>query len=73
MLFTTLSNQNQSISIPYPSHVYDKQRKKHFSVVIGVCCMLCYEIFLSQNGVFQCSTGCIKEKNFVANNGDDLW
>ena len=33
-----LSNQNQSISIPYPNQAYDKQREKKFSVVISVCC-----------------------------------
>ena len=37
-----LSNQNQSSSFPYPNQVYDKQRKKHFSVVIWVCCALKY-------------------------------
>ena len=48
-----LSNQNQSICISYPNQVYDKQRKKHFSVVICVCCIMSYsEIFLSEGGVF---------------------
>ena len=41
------------ISIPHPNLVYDKQRKKHFSVVICLCCIMSwFEIFLSQDGVF---------------------
>ena len=70
-----LSNQNQSfffISSPYPNQVYDKQRKKRFSVVICVCCIMsCSEIFLSQNGVFQRSLGCNKKK-IVTNHGGDF-
>ena len=33
------------------------------SIAICVCCMLCSETFLSQDGVFQCSTG-FTPKNF---------
>ena len=44
------------------SQVYDKQRKKHFSVMICVrCVMSCSEIFLSQDGVFQNSMCCNKK------------
>ena len=58
-----LNKINLFISIPYPNQVYDKQRKKHFSVVICVCCaMSCSEIFLSQDGVFQRSMGSTKKK-----------
>ena len=74
MLFTPLSDQNQSISIPYPSQVFDKQRKKHFSVVIVVCCIMsCSEIFLSQDGVFQCSACCTKNNVHVTNDGGNIW
>ena len=59
-----LSNQNQSaylflfhISIEFMIN----KEKKLFSVLICVCCIMsCSEIFLSQGGVFQHSTGCSK-------------
>ena len=54
----SLSIYFYSISQPSLWH-----RRKHFSVGICVCFMItCSEIFLSQDGVFQCSTGC--NKNF---------
>ena len=68
-----LTKINRFISIPYPNHVYDKQRKNHFSVVICVCCaMSCSEIFFSQDGIFQCSIGSTKKK-IVANHAGNLW
>ena len=43
------------------------QRKKHFSVVICVCCMSCSEIFLCQDGNFQHSMGCTKKSFLLPN------
>ena len=43
-----------SVYFYFISQVYDKQRKKHFSVMICVCCIMsCSEIFVSQDVVFQ--------------------
>ena len=41
-----VSNQNQSISIPYPNQTYDKQRK-NICQWWFVCCMSWSEMFLS--------------------------
>ena len=73
--YFNLTKINLFISIPYPNQVYDKHRKKHFSVVICVCfIMSCSEIFLSQEDVFQRSTGCTKNIFLVTNHGGgDLW
>ena len=65
-----LSYQNQYIyfcykliiSIPHLNQVYDKQRKKHFSVVICLYCkMPCFEIFISQDSIFKRFTGFTKK------------
>ena len=65
--FFYLTKINLFIFIPYPNQVYDKQRKKHFSVVTCVsCAMSCSEIFLSQDSVFQHSMGSTK-KVFLVN------
>ena len=42
-LLVYVTKINLFISIPHPNQVYDK-KKKHFWVVICVCCMLCSEI-----------------------------
>ena len=58
------------------SQVYDKQRKRHISVVICVCCIMPYsEIFLFQNsGGGGGGGGGIVTKNFlVVEHGGDLW
>ena len=60
-----LSNQNQSFYLFQFHNPSLWQRKKYFSVVICVCCIMsCSQIFLSQDGIFQNSTGCNK-KNFL--------
>ena len=62
------------ISIPYPNQVYDKQRKKYFSVVICVCCIMsCSEIFFPKmvlSSVLQVTP----KKIFLSptNHGNDL-
>ena len=60
-----MSHQNQSIyfhSISQPS-LWEAKEKKHFSVVICVCCaMSCLETFLSHEWGFQRSMGCTKKK-----------
>ena len=51
----------------------DKQRKKHFSVVICVSyAMSCSEIFLSQDEVFHCSMDFTKKRFLVTNHGGEL-
>ena len=68
-----LSNQNQFVYLlinicHIPTKFMINKEKKHFSVVIYVCCIItCSEIFLSQDGVFLFSTGCIKKKFLMAN------
>ena len=50
------------ISIPYPKSMINKEKTTtQFPVVICVCCMSSSKIFLSQDGVFQNSTGCNKK------------
>ena len=65
-----LNKINLFISIP--DHKFMINKKKHISVVICVSwIMSCSDIFLSQDGVFQNSTGC--KKNFlVTDHGGDL-
>ena len=50
------------------------KEKTFLSGELCVCCIMsCYEIFLSQDGVFERSTGCTEKCFFVANHGDNLW
>ena len=57
-----LTKINLSVCFHSISQVYDKQRKKHFSVVICVCFIMpCSEMFLSQDGISQNSMGCNKK------------
>ena len=43
---------------------YNKQRKKHFSLVICLSCIMSiFEIFLSQDDILQRSTGCNKKNS----------
>ena len=69
MLFTTYVSPKPIyfISIPYPNQVYEKQReKKHFSVVICVCCaMSCLETFLSHEWGFPAFYG-LYQKNVLS-------
>ena len=62
------SNQNQSVYL-FLLHIPTKlmtNKKKHFSVVICVCCIMsCSEILLSLDSVFQ-RTGGTKKKNFLS-------
>ena len=46
-----VSNQNQSISIPYPNQTYDKQRK-NICQWWFVCCMTWSEMLTFHDGVF---------------------
>ena len=63
-----LTKMNLFISIPYSNQLFDKQWKKHFSVVICVCCIMsCSEIFFSQDGAFRHSTRSNKKLFIVAN------
>ena len=65
--YLCLTKTNLFISIPYPNQVYEKQReKKHFSVVICVCCaMSCLETFLSHEWGFPAFYG-LYQKNVLS-------
>ena len=60
MLFTTFIKTKSIYLFLY--HIPTKfmiEKKKHFSVVICVCCIIsCSETILSGDGISQCSAGC---------------